>query len=157
ALLDVLRTGGVEVERVSEPFQGDGREVAAGAHVVRMAQPASAFAKTVLEVQRYPELHGFPGGPPQRPSDVTAHTLPLLMGVDVRTLRQPFTARLERAPEDVAAGPSLPAGAGFLAFGHRSAELRALARLLRAGVPVRWASAPFVAGDRRFPLGTLLA
>ncbi|HSL71631.1 MAG TPA: hypothetical protein VK864_15395, partial [Longimicrobiales bacterium] len=59
-----------------------GRSFAAGAYVIPMKQPYASFAQTMLEVQKYPDLREYPGGPPKRPYDVTAHTLPMLMNVE---------------------------------------------------------------------------
>ncbi len=92
-LLETLRFGQVEVERMDRPFQAGSRQYAAGSYVVRMQQPYSSFAKTLLERQQYPDLREYPGGPPRRPYDVTAQTLPLLMGVSVDAVASPFSAR----------------------------------------------------------------
>jgi hypothetical protein len=84
-MLETLAFGQVEIERDAQ-----------GNRVIRMQQPYSAWAKALLERQEYPDLRMYPGGPPKRPYDVTAHTLPLLMGVDVLALETPFPAKLER-------------------------------------------------------------
>jgi hypothetical protein len=101
-LLETLRFGMVEVERMEQPFEADRRTYAAGSWLIRMQQPYSAFAKTLLERQRYPDLRQYPGGPPLRPYDVTAQTLPLLFGVDVVTISHPIKAtgtRIDTLPE----------------------------------------------------------
>jgi hypothetical protein len=77
-LLETLAFGQVEIEHNG-----------AGDHVIRMAQPYSGWAKALLERQHYPDMRLYPGGPPQRPYDVTAHTLPLLMGVQVDAVESP--------------------------------------------------------------------
>lgn len=81
-LLRVLTTADVEVHRAEAPFRAGGRSFAAGTYVIPMSQPYASFAQTMLERQDYPDLRVYPGGPPRAPYDVTAHTLPLLLGVE---------------------------------------------------------------------------
>lgn len=90
-LIETLQFGMVEVEDAPD-----------GSHVIRMQQPYSSYAKALLERQQYPDLRLYPGGPPKRPYDVTAHTLPLLMGVTVNAVEQPSK---DGQP---AVGPALP-------------------------------------------------
>ncbi|HSD27663.1 MAG TPA: M14 metallopeptidase family protein [Vicinamibacteria bacterium] len=155
-LVEVLRLGEVEVHRAASPLQAAGRAYPAGSLVVRMQQPASAFAKTVLERQRYPDLRECEGGPPKRPYDVTAHTLPLLLGVEVDAVGSPFEAALRLVSEEGAPAGTVEGRGPRLALGHASGELVALSRLLEQGVPVRWALDAFTEAGRSFPAGTLL-
>ncbi|HUI56478.1 MAG TPA: M14 metallopeptidase family protein [Bryobacteraceae bacterium] len=97
-LIETLRFGMVEVERGAD-----------GSAVIPMHQPYSGWAKTLLEVQHYPEDRLYPGGPPKRPYDVTANTLPLLMGVDVKAIDQPVPFSGEWKAPEPAAGPVLKA------------------------------------------------
>ena len=97
-LIETLRFGQVEVGRTAD-----------GSAVVSMHQPYSGWAKTLLEVQHYPEDRLYPGGPPKRPYDVTANTLPLLMGVEVKTVKQPVTFSSDWQAPAAARGPVLKA------------------------------------------------
>ncbi|HEY0778765.1 MAG TPA: M14 metallopeptidase family protein [Gemmatirosa sp.] len=80
-LVEVLRVGGVDVDRATAAFTAGGRAYEAGSYVVRMAQPYRAHAKDLLEPQRFPRIESYPGGPPQRPYDVAGWTLPYQFGV----------------------------------------------------------------------------
>jgi hypothetical protein len=122
-MLETLAFGAVEIERASD-----------GSHVIRMQQPYSSYAKALLERQQYPDLRMYPGGPPKRPYDVTAHTLPLLFGVDVHTVDEPI------------AGPFRKESFPFFASGKTSYSASdtdswfTLNRLWKAGHPV-WRNA----------------
>lgn len=92
SLMPILERAGVETTLPKEGtnFKFAGRPLPNGTKLVRMDQPYGAFAKAMLEVQRYPNLRDTAGHPIE-PYDVTAHTLPLLMGVSVHPVKAPFT------------------------------------------------------------------
>ncbi|MBS1790833.1 MAG: hypothetical protein JST85_24160 [Acidobacteria bacterium] len=97
--LSILRRGGVEIHRARQEFTADGKTYPAGTHIIFMKQPYGAFAKALLEPQVYPDLREYPGGPPKRPYDVTAHTLSLLMNFKAVAVKDSFS--VEAGPEPV--------------------------------------------------------
>jgi Zinc carboxypeptidase len=84
-MLELLNFGMVEINKAPN-----------GDHVILMQQPYSSWAKALLERQNYPDLRMYPGGPPQRPYDTTAETLPLLFGVDIKTVTTPVSESLTK-------------------------------------------------------------
>ncbi len=82
-LREILRRGGVEISETDKGW------------LVRSDQPYGSFAKALLEVQHYPNLRDSLGRPIP-PYDVTAHTLPLLMGVIAEPVSVPFNYTLRK-------------------------------------------------------------
>ena len=82
-LLEIFRHAQVEVRAALGSFTLGFERFFPGTYVVVLRQPYAAFAKALLERELYPDLREYPGGPPQRPYDVTAHDLALLLGVRV--------------------------------------------------------------------------
>mgnify|MGYP000906227771 CR=1 FL=1 len=76
-LTGILRRAGVEIEETDK------------GHLVRMDQPYGGFAKALLENQVYPNLLDEKGNPIP-PYDVTAHSLHLFTGIDVKPVNAPF-------------------------------------------------------------------
>ncbi|HEV8131642.1 MAG TPA: M14 metallopeptidase family protein [Acidobacteriota bacterium] len=138
-MLDTLRFGMVEIERATSDFTADGLSYPAGSYIIALSQPYGSWAKTLLERQNYPDLREYPGGPPKRPYDVTAQTLPYLMGVDTVTIRGPF--KYSAKPLDQAGIPpgkvdNGNARAGFLLERRTNNDTVALYRLMKAGYQV---------------------
>lgn len=154
-MLQVLARGGVEIQRAVEPFYAEGVEYPAGSHVILTAQPYSPFAKTLLERQNYPNLRLYPGGPPKPPYDITAHSLPLQMGVESVEVRTPFEAKLEpvNCPEPPSGGV-VGDGELFILDPRLNASARAVNRLLAAGARVARYSGSIEQGD--IPPGAFL-
>jgi len=158
-LLKVLSDGLVELHRAKEDFEIEGAVYGKGSYVVKLAQPYGAYAKTLLEIQNYPDLRQYPGGPPKLPYDVTGHTLPLMMGVKVSLAKKPFAAALEKVD-----GPAKPDGsvgsAGEVSYYAVPATSNASAKvvndLLRNGYEVFRTTATSKDGQRSLPAGTFL-
>jgi hypothetical protein len=157
-LLELLHTGEVEIHEARGAFDADGERYPAGSWVIQLAQPAGAFAKTMLEKQVYPDLRYYPGGPPIPPYDVTAQTLGLLMGVDVVQIDTPVQADLELlesiSPRHTPMPPS--PGWGYLVGPGSNAGFLAAARLQRAGVPLYRSAEGFESEGREYAPGTWL-
>ncbi len=136
-LINILRRGEVEIRQATQDFDAEGKHFSKGSYIVPLAQPYGAFAKTLLEVQHYPNIREYPGGPLQRPYDVTAQTLPLLFGVKAVEIKTAFN--IAGTPVDhasVAAGRVDPGKAkyGYLLDDRSNASLFALFGLLKKDV-----------------------
>ena len=116
-----------------------------------------------MEKQVYPDLREYPGGPPQRPYDVTAHTLPMQMGVKVITVNQPFQASLTKLEKIAAVSGAVegdPVAAGparaYLLEHESNASMKALNRLMKDKAEVYWAAKPFSVKNKAYSAGTMI-
>ena len=90
--MDILVRGGVLVSRV-DGVTGKQMNLNVGDYLVLPNQPYYAFAKALIERQKYPDLRD-QAGHPIAPYDVTAHTLPLLMGLEATGIPYPVPSGL---------------------------------------------------------------
>ncbi|HKB09119.1 MAG TPA: M14 metallopeptidase family protein [Vicinamibacterales bacterium] len=82
-LLRRMAFGGIRVSVLTDAASIDGESFPAGTWVIPTDQEFAALAREVLDLQRYPDLRQYPGGPPERPYDAAGWSLPLQMGVHV--------------------------------------------------------------------------
>ncbi len=96
-LLRRLAFGGVRVWQLSAAVEIGGERFPAGTWIVPTDQEFAAFARQLLNVQKYPDLRQYPGGPPLRPYDAAGWTLPLQMGVRVVPVTTPLASDIRAA------------------------------------------------------------
>ncbi|WNI16031.1 M14 family zinc carboxypeptidase [Actinacidiphila sp. ITFR-21] len=158
--LEIFHLGAVEISQAQAAFTADGKQYPAGSYVIYLQQPYGGFAKTLLEVQDYPQLLQYPGGPPQRPYDTTAQTLPMLLGFEADLITTSFSAHtklLSSVKPPAVVTPSAPPKGGAYAIGPESyGVFRIVAALQKHGIPTFRAAAEFTDSGRTFPAGTFL-
>ncbi|MGI8689015.1 MAG: M14 family metallopeptidase, partial [Thermomicrobiales bacterium] len=155
-LLQVLQRGGVELTQAKTRFTADGVTYPAGSAVISMAQPYGAYAKTLLEAQQYPDLRLYPDGPPKPPYDITAHSLPLQMGVEAVTVATPFKTDLTPVSGLIAPPKGTVKGtgtAGIVIGAETNASVKLINALLAEGIEVGRTSGPVRGGGEEFAPG----
>jgi hypothetical protein len=148
-LAHLLDEHGAEVD-VSQ----DGKEF-----LIPTAQPYGRFVAELMGLQRYPKVRVAPGQPILRPYDVTAWSLPLLMGVQVSK---------EVVPESESRGARkigdsdwpegrIEGGSSVYALSPQTNNsTRLLNAALKAKESVSVATEGFAANGVKYPAGTLL-
>jgi hypothetical protein len=112
-LLRRIAFGGVRVSTLTAPVTSGAETFPAGTWVVPTDQEFAAMAREVLDVQAYPDLRQYPGGPPERPYDAAGWSLPLQMGVRVVAATSPLTdearanMKMIGAPPEVKVKPTM--------------------------------------------------
>jgi len=143
-MLTRLSMAGVSVKRAAASFSVDGTTYPEGTFVMPAGQAFRGYLLDLMEPQKYPEIKTGTTGPTKRPYDVAGYTLPLLMGVRVDRIVQPFEAKLEDATEITLGTPSKD---------HRdNSSFVFTAAALKRGEKVRWAKdgTILVSADRGF-------
>ncbi|MBA4156641.1 MAG: hypothetical protein H0X65_04105 [Gemmatimonadetes bacterium] len=175
-LVNLLRRGGVEVQRTTEPARLSGvrdragatvgaRTFPAGSYVIEAAQPRNRLARVLLEpsVPVPEEFLREARGRVERAEnprfyDITAWSLPLLFDVggysstDARRIAaEPVAAEVR-----VAQPPARNAGYAYLIDGSQAAGVSVLYHLLEAGHRVAVTLKPTQVGGERVSSGTVV-
>ena len=159
-LVRLLQAEAAEVDVAETAFVADGSVHPAGSYVVRLAQPFGRWVKDILEPQKYPDIRWpYPSAPIDKPYDITAWTLGMLMGVETVQVERPFetTLRPLAGPAAMPAGRVSGAGNTFLIAHDANRSFTALNRLLAAGASVSWATEEIDLGPGgRYERGAML-
>jgi hypothetical protein len=157
-MVNVLRLGGVEIERATAAFTVNGNQYAAGSFIIRGGQPYLAYLRDLLNPQVYPDRRLYPDGPPEPPYDISGWTLNMQMGVAVDKVTSGIAAQTERVSTASYAGGSVSGAAkAAYAIDPRTNEaFIAVNRLLKAGDAVYRAMSAVEVAGKSWPPGTFL-
>ena len=96
-LLRRLAFNGIRVSQLERSVIHQGTTHPAGTWVIPMDQEFAELVRTLFEVQEYPDLREYEGGPPKRPYDVSGWTLPYQFGVRVIEASEPLSQDIRDA------------------------------------------------------------
>ncbi len=157
-LVNILRQGGIEVDRATESFDAGGTTYPEGSFVVSAAQAFRPFVMDLLEPQNYPTRRSA-SGEPETPYDLAGWTLPMQMGVTVDRVNESFEVQVQAVTDSVAPAPGTVRGTADFgyALSHRpNASVKAVNALLADGETVYWAQEGLSAGGTDFGNGAIV-
>jgi hypothetical protein len=138
-LVEALIRGGVEVHRAQDAFRASGQGFDKGTFIVRLDQPASAYAKVLLQDQPYPLIPTCRNNEVKRPYDVIVHNLPLFFGVECCKVEVPFHVQAALVSEqDYQSSKAVVPAAGTVVLSSQSnGSVHAANLLMEKGAKVR--------------------
>jgi hypothetical protein len=137
-----LLKNGITILKATSAFPVNGKTYPAGSYVVKTAQAFRPHVMDMFEPQDHPNDFAYPGGPPNRPYDITGWTLAYQMGVQFDRIQEgfdgPFTKinGLLAPPAGAISGPATPAG--YLISHEINNSFVVTNRLLKANCDVYW-------------------
>ncbi|HDL17869.1 MAG TPA: peptidase M14 [Bacteroidetes bacterium] len=157
-MLDLLHQCGVEVHQAQADFEADGIPYSKNSYVVLMSQAYRAYAKDMLEAQKYPDMRQYAGGPPIQPYDVSGWTLPYQMDVKAIEVIHPFSAGLVQLDKIEYPEGKLGRGAGFgyLLDARSTDSYAGVNQALQAGHAVYRTTEPLEVQGKTFPPGSFI-
>ncbi len=101
-LLRRLAFNGIEISQTDQDITFDGIFYPKGTWVILMDQEFGELARQLLDVQEYPDLREFPGGPPEQPYDAAGWTLPFQFELNITAAMSPISEKLRESIKRVA-------------------------------------------------------
>ncbi len=158
--MNSLLKNGITVLKATAAFKLNDRTYPAGSYVVKTAQAFRPHVMDMFEPQDHPNDFAYPGGPPNRPYDITGWTLALQMGVQYDKIYDGFdgpfvkvTGLLPPPPASVIGSVSRPAG--YLVSHKINNSFILINRLLAANCDVYWLKKPVMEDGRDLGTGTI--
>jgi len=157
--LNALIKNGIDCLRATAPFTVAGKSYPAGSYVVKTAQAFRPHIMDMFEPQDHPNDFAYPGGPPNRPYDITGWTLAMQMGVQFDRVFDGFDGPFVKIadvlppPADAITGPADPAG--YLISHEINNSFVVANRVLKAGAEVYWIKSEQTADGKNIGTGAM--
>ncbi len=140
--INALLKNGITCLKATSAFPVAGKSYPAGSYVVKTAQAFRPHVMDMFEPQDHPNDFAYPGGPPNRPYDITGWTLAMQMGVKFDRILDGFDGPFEKIagvlppPASSVSGAASPAG--YLISHEINNSFILINRVLKAGGEVYW-------------------
>jgi len=140
--VNALLKNGITIMKATAAFPVNGKTYPAGSYVVKTAQAFRPHVMDMFEPQDHPNDFRYPGGPPNRPYDITGWTLAFQMGVQFERILDDFSGPFTKItgllppPASSIQGPANPAG--YLISHQINNSFVLTNRLLKANCDVYW-------------------
>ena len=157
--INALLKNGVTCLKATSSFQVAGKSYPEGSYVVKTAQAFRPHVMDMFEPQDHPNDFAYPGGPPNRPYDITGWTLAMQMGVKYDRVLDGFDGPFEKIegllppPASTVTGPAGPAG--YLISHEINNSFIVTNRLLKAGGDVYWLKQEQTVNGRNLGTGAI--